>query len=246
MNNVELENEDLEFKTNWKDECLKTICAFANTNGGILKIGVDDKGKVMGISNPKDLLTIIPNIIYGKLGILTSVKLINNKGRYIIEVHVKPYSTAISYNGKYYKRSGANTFELPNNELNRFLLSRSQENNDKLDIKEKTFDEQGSEIIFDDTIKLVPNEEWHYELELNKGNIITITCNGDDNFYADFCSREEYIDRYGQPFRFPFGSDDSAGTNRYEVEEDDDYYLVIRRSMWSIDPVNIRVKIKLD
>ncbi len=30
------ENEQIEFKRLWKDEHLKTLCAFANTNGGIM------------------------------------------------------------------------------------------------------------------------------------------------------------------------------------------------------------------
>lgn len=33
-----------EFKQSWQDEYLKWICAFANTEGGSLFVGVDDKG----------------------------------------------------------------------------------------------------------------------------------------------------------------------------------------------------------
>ena len=32
------ESETVEFKRIWKDEYLKTLCAFANTSGGILFI----------------------------------------------------------------------------------------------------------------------------------------------------------------------------------------------------------------
>ncbi len=46
-----LENQDIEFKTIWKDEFLKWICGMANANGGIIYIGKDDKGKTVGISN---------------------------------------------------------------------------------------------------------------------------------------------------------------------------------------------------
>lgn len=35
-----------EFKQSWQDEYLKWICAFANTEGGSLFVGVDDKGYV--------------------------------------------------------------------------------------------------------------------------------------------------------------------------------------------------------
>jgi len=48
------ESQTTEFKSTWRDEYLKIICAFANTEGGQLIIGVDDKGKVIGIKNSKN------------------------------------------------------------------------------------------------------------------------------------------------------------------------------------------------
>ena len=36
-----------EFKQSWQDEYLKWICAFANTEGGSLFVGVDDKGHAL-------------------------------------------------------------------------------------------------------------------------------------------------------------------------------------------------------
>jgi len=32
------ESQTVEFKESWKDEYLKTVCAFANTDGGVLYI----------------------------------------------------------------------------------------------------------------------------------------------------------------------------------------------------------------
>ena len=40
-----IENQNKEFKQAWNENCLKTICAFSNTAGGKLYIGVDDAGK---------------------------------------------------------------------------------------------------------------------------------------------------------------------------------------------------------
>jgi predicted HTH transcriptional regulator len=39
------ESQTIEFKQIWKDEYLKTICAFANTDGGNLYIGLDDNSR---------------------------------------------------------------------------------------------------------------------------------------------------------------------------------------------------------
>jgi predicted HTH transcriptional regulator len=41
MLNLDLkESQAVEFKQIWKDEYLKTICAFANTDGGVLYLGI--------------------------------------------------------------------------------------------------------------------------------------------------------------------------------------------------------------
>ncbi len=54
------ESQNIEYKTNWRDEYLKWICGFANANGGKLYIGIDDKGKLTGIDNHKKLLEELP------------------------------------------------------------------------------------------------------------------------------------------------------------------------------------------
>ena len=38
------ENQNTEFKQEWRDDALKTICAFSNTEGGTVYIGVDEQG----------------------------------------------------------------------------------------------------------------------------------------------------------------------------------------------------------
>lgn len=67
------ENQHLEFKQLWKDDHLKTICAFANGEGGRLLIGVDDNGAILGVDDAKSLLEILPNKINNKLALLVDV-----------------------------------------------------------------------------------------------------------------------------------------------------------------------------
>jgi len=43
-----METEKLEYKEKYTDNVLKTICAFANSEGGILYIGIRDDGTVVG------------------------------------------------------------------------------------------------------------------------------------------------------------------------------------------------------
>lgn len=55
------EDEKTEFKREFSDSIYKTVTAFANTDGGDIYIGVDDKGNIVGIENFDDTYTRIAN-----------------------------------------------------------------------------------------------------------------------------------------------------------------------------------------
>ena len=68
------EDQNIEYKQSWRDEYLKWICGFANAQGGIIFIGLDDTGKVGGVKDCKKLMEDIPNKIQTGLGIVADVK----------------------------------------------------------------------------------------------------------------------------------------------------------------------------
>ncbi|MES3008231.1 MAG: ATP-binding protein [Pseudomonadota bacterium] len=43
------ETQQIEWKEPWRDEFLKWICGFANADGGVLHIGRNDQGVVVGV-----------------------------------------------------------------------------------------------------------------------------------------------------------------------------------------------------
>ena len=55
------ESENTEFKAKLSDEIYKEVIAFANTDGGTIYIGVDDKGNVIGLENVDDSYTRLTN-----------------------------------------------------------------------------------------------------------------------------------------------------------------------------------------
>ena len=144
-----METQNIEYKPSWRDEYLKVIVAFANKDGGELIIGVDDNGNPIGVKKSKKLLEDIPNKIRNKLGIIPSVKIEKVGDKDIIHIFIKPSSVSISHNGKYYIRSGSNSFELKGEELTNFLIEKSgktwdefvEEKADFNDINLKTIDE---------------------------------------------------------------------------------------------------------
>lgn len=119
------ENENIEFKESWNENNLKAICAFANTKGGSLFIGIDDKGIIKSIGDSKRLLEDLPSKIREWLGLTAEVQLKKLKGKEYIEVRIKQSDSPVSFRGKYYVRSGSTNQELRNNELQSFLISRS-------------------------------------------------------------------------------------------------------------------------
>jgi ATP-dependent DNA helicase RecG len=119
------ENQNIEWKESWRDEYLKWICGFANAKGGKIFIGINDKGNVLGIDKTKRLMDDIPNKIQTLLGIICDVDLHEKDGKNYIEIDIKPYDVPISYQGKYYYRSGSTKQELRGNALNEFLLKKA-------------------------------------------------------------------------------------------------------------------------
>ena len=118
------ETQILEFKESWRDEYLRTVCAFANSTGGKLIIGKDDNGNPVGLKNSKRLLEDIPNKIKEILGILVDVNIRRQAENEFIEIVVEPYFFPVSYKGEYFLRVGSTSQTLKGAALNRFLLKR--------------------------------------------------------------------------------------------------------------------------
>jgi len=55
------ENENIEFKLRFTDELYKEVIAFANTDGGVIYIGIDNNGNSVGIDNVDESYTRITN-----------------------------------------------------------------------------------------------------------------------------------------------------------------------------------------
>ena len=100
------------------------ICGFANAQGGVIYIGIDDKGNAVGISDSKKLLEDIPNKIRDTMGIVAEVNLIQKSDKDVIEIKVEPSQFPVNYKGEYHYRSGTTKQQLKGNALNSFLMKK--------------------------------------------------------------------------------------------------------------------------
>ena len=122
------ETQNLEWKSSWRDNYLKWICGFANAHGGVLVIGKNDRGEIVGVNDPLRLLEEIPNKIQSLLGIVVDVNLKSEQTGEYLEIKVDPYPNPISYKGEYHYRSGSTKQVLRGTALNQFLLRKHGRN----------------------------------------------------------------------------------------------------------------------
>ena len=141
------ENQNIEYKQNWQDEYLKWICGFANANGGIIFIGKNNNGEIVGIPNAKKLLEDIPNKVRDILGILVDVNLHQTLRGDYLEIIVEPYPNAISYKGQYHYRSGSTKQELKGAALDKFLMHKIGKRWDSIPMPKVSIDDLKPDTI---------------------------------------------------------------------------------------------------
>lgn len=141
------ENQNIEYKESWRDEYLKWVCGFANAQGGKLYIGIDDRGNVCGVENAHRLSEDIPNKIVALLGVVADVNILNQEGKYYIEIEVSPSNVPISYKGKYYYRSGSTMQELNGVALQNFIIKKMGRSWDDMVHERATVDDLDRDAI---------------------------------------------------------------------------------------------------
>jgi len=151
------ENEKLEFKstlrvnlyTNEIDKkiehaVLKTINAFLNSQGGIILLGVSDKGEIIGIEKDRfenidklklHLISLIKDKLGKKVLDLISIDEIEIQDKKIIEIEIKKSNEEIFLKmspkeEEFYVRSGPSTTQLIGSELVDYFKKRFREKRD--------------------------------------------------------------------------------------------------------------------
>lgn len=94
------ESETIELKENYTPDLKKEVVAFANTNGGIIYIGIQDNGEITGLDNADFVMQQISNTIRDSIrpdiSMFTNIELVQKEDKNIIKLTVnqgtkKPY-----------------------------------------------------------------------------------------------------------------------------------------------------------
>lgn len=126
------ETTHVEFKSSVSkpDVIGREVCAFLNAGGGTVVIGVDDRGKPVGVKSPQSLGEKIQEDLLANLAprVFWSVTPEEIEGKQLLLVDVpegvsKPYA----YRGKMYVRKGATTRSVSRADIRTLIDSRSSE-----------------------------------------------------------------------------------------------------------------------
>jgi ATP-dependent DNA helicase RecG len=143
------EDQNIEWKSSWRDEWLEWVCGYANARGGTLYIGKDNSGKAIEINNSKKMMEDIPSKIRNYLGILAEVNLHKENGNEYIEIVVPAYPVVITYKGTAFYRMGATNQRLTGADLERFMLGKRGRTWDSQPVPEVTVNDLSDQIISD-------------------------------------------------------------------------------------------------
>jgi ATP-dependent DNA helicase RecG len=109
-----------EFKRSGTGHLGRELCAFANATGGMVLIGVDDDGTVVGVSNANRLKSEVQNIARAiDPPLAVDVELQNNVLVVIVPPqNSKPYSSG----GRFYFRDGATSQQMSRDEIREYFF----------------------------------------------------------------------------------------------------------------------------
>ncbi len=117
------ETQRIEFKSSVQKELAHDICAFLNSDGGVILIGVNDEGNVVGVDNinkEKQILSNIMNSINPHVEVNTfsiDLSFMEKSGKYVLGIEVKKGDKLYSYKNRVHIRVGRNNRPLTINEL---------------------------------------------------------------------------------------------------------------------------------
>ena len=154
---MQYESERIEYKSQMIDDIYKEVIAFANTDGGVIYLGIDDKGNLIGIDNVDETYTRLTNGIRDAIApdvtVFVRYVLQDNK---VIQIEVaegsyKPYylkSKGMKPTGVYV-RQGASSVQASPDQIRQMIKESDGDTYEDARCLEQDLSFHAAEIAFD-------------------------------------------------------------------------------------------------
>lgn len=174
---MQYESERTEYKSHLVDDIYKEVIAFANTDGGVIYIGIDDHGNVTGIDNVDETYTRLTNGIRDAIApdVTMFVRYVLQESK-VIQIEVgegsyKPYylkSKGMKPSGVYV-RQGASSVPASPEQIRRMIKESDGDNFEDVRCLEQSLTFEAAKAAF---------KQYGVEFSTEKYRALGITKNG--------------------------------------------------------------------
>ena len=129
------ESETVEFKERFDRETTETAVAFANTNGGVILIGVSDKGQLKGVSVGKESLRNWSNQISQATDprVIPEIESVTLESKQVVAIRIKEFPIKpVSARGRCFRRVSVSNRVMTPQEIARMHLNTVRQSWDQL------------------------------------------------------------------------------------------------------------------
>ena len=229
---MQYENERIEYKSQMIDDIYKEVIAFANTDGGIIYIGIDDQGNLTGIDNVDETYTRLTNGIRDAIqpDVTMFIRYILQENKVIrIEVgegSYKPYylkSKGLKPTGVYV-RQGASSVQASSEQIRRMIKESDGDIFEEMRTiqQDLTFDQ--AEVAFD-----------RYNVEFTEDKYIALGLRNIHNdqytnlalILSDQCQHTTKIAVFGDDDNTTFKDAKEFGGSIFKQLDDSNTYLSV-------------------
>lgn len=127
-----VEDKTNEFKRIWSDSAFQDMAAFANHQGGVVWIGINDTGQVVGGQFPDSEIQAIANRTADLLKITPSMEIRELDGKKVLCISVERSEVLITYKGVHYVRVGSTSQRMTEGQIRARVLQTSNQSWDAL------------------------------------------------------------------------------------------------------------------
>lgn len=119
------QEKNIAYWKEWRDEGMKTICGFANADGGKIIIGMDENGNTDNLQDCFRLQEVILRKTIQELNVIIDIKVNKRDGAAFIVIKVPKSNFPVSYFGKYYFHDAGEDMHLSGIPLQALVLQKS-------------------------------------------------------------------------------------------------------------------------